>query len=209
MENARMPQQSMEELAASACQGDREAFAALVAAVEGRLTALLEARIGAHLRGALPVEDARQETLLRAFQAIGRFRWQGEDSFLRWLAGIAERVILEAARRSESRGTLELTREPDAGDPSAATRLRREERFARLERALSCLSPEQREVVLLARRDGLTVREVAQRVGRSLDATKQILSRSLKRLRSSLGDTESLGLPDCALPGDGGGDAAR
>ena len=175
------------------------ALESLVAGVQGRLAALCHARIGPHLRRKLDIEDAVQETLTRAFSSIEDFVWQGEDSFFRWLGGITERVILEVQKREEKRKTLQLARDVSAREPSASTVLRREERFARLEKALQGLSPEHREVILLARIDGLPLKEIAKQMDRSLDAVKQLLSRALKKLKASFGETESLALPPRAL----------
>ena len=144
MESKFMHPQPMEDLVASAQEGDQKSFEALVAGLNTRLGTLLQARIGPHLRGRLEVDDALQETLLRAFKSIERFQWHGEDSLFRWLASIAERVILESARQDQTQRTLELKRDPVSRDPSPSKSLRRKERFDRLEKALSCLSPEQR-----------------------------------------------------------------
>ena len=40
---------------------------------------------------------------VRAWGAIGRFRWQGERSLYQWLRGIAQHVIFEAASAERRR----------------------------------------------------------------------------------------------------------
>ena len=80
---------------------------------------------------------------------------------------------------------------------------RREERLSRLQEALEALSPEHREVIRLARFEGLPLREVARRMGRSPGAVRQLLWRALQALKASFGDTESLHLPERGLE-DGG-----
>jgi sigma-70-like protein len=70
---------------------------AMVERCRPRLEAVIESRFGDHLRDRAQPEDVLQETLLRAFRSLGRFRWQGDESFLRWLGGIAEHVILDLA----------------------------------------------------------------------------------------------------------------
>ena len=82
-----------EVLVDRAQEGDRSAFEQLVEANRARLEALIRSRLGQHLRSEVEVEDVNQETLLQAFSSIARFRWQGEQSFVRWLGGIAENVI--------------------------------------------------------------------------------------------------------------------
>ena len=59
---------------------------------------------------------------------------------------------------------------------------------------------------LLARIDGLSIEEVARRMNRSPNAVSHILLRALRKLRESLGDTESLHLPDRRFAREEGGD---
>jgi RNA polymerase sigma factor (sigma-70 family) len=65
----------------------------------------------------------------------------------------------------------------------------------RLEQAVQALSPDHREVVRLARIEGLQVDEIAKRLGRTPSAVKNLLLRALKELKKSFGDTESFRLP--------------
>jgi DNA-directed RNA polymerase specialized sigma24 family protein len=46
--------------------------------------------MGAEVRGRVEPDDVVQDTIARALESLERFRWEGEDSFLRWLATIAE-----------------------------------------------------------------------------------------------------------------------
>ena len=74
--------------------------------------------------------------------------------------------------------------------------MRRHERFERLESSLEDLRPEEREALRLSRFEGLTARDIAKRMNVSEITVKRMLSRGLTQLRNSLGDTESLHLPD-------------
>ena len=188
--------------------GDRDAFGELSGKYRDRLGSFIRKQTGARLRHRLEVEDVLQETFTRAFQALERFQWQEGDSFFRWLSRIAERVILEGARGQERDPQLGLTSEIRRSEASPSRLLRRDERFDRFQKAIECLSPEHREVILLARIDGLKVKEIAERMGRSPDAIKQLLSRGLKKLKLAFGETESLHLPDRRLSDEGviGGD---
>ena len=80
-------------------------------------------------------------------------------------------------------------------DPSQARLMRRDERFDRLQEAFRQLSPEYRQVISLARIEGLGLKDVAQRMGRSHAAARKLLCRALRSLKESFGDTESLHLP--------------
>jgi len=199
---------STESLVTRAKAGSREAFDVLVESFEVRLRSAVQARIGPHLRHSVDVDDVLQETFTRAFQSLSRFEWKGENSFYNWLQGISENLILGAADRHKRRKSFELQRQdcPRRESQATASRaMRREERFDRLQKALEALSPDHREVVLLARIEGLQIKEIALRMGRSTSAVKNLLLRALKELKRSFGDTESFHLPDRSLKREGGG----
>ena len=75
--------------------------------------------------------------------------------------------------------------------------MRREERFTRLRKAIDNLSPDHRTVILLSRIEGLMIREIATRMGRSQSAVKNLLLRALRELKKSFGHTDSLHLGSC------------
>lgn len=199
-----------EELIELALTGDLRARDALVDAYRDPLDRHVRLRLGAHLREKVEVEDVTQETFARALASLGDFRWQGEGSFLKWLKAIAENAILALAKKSRRDQVLFVEpRSPpvDRGAPSPSVAARREERFERLRAALDGLEPDHREVIVLARLEGLRLSEVARRMGRSPNAVAHLLSRALARLKEAFGETESLGLPHRRLDvgGSGGG----
>jgi DNA-directed RNA polymerase specialized sigma24 family protein len=59
----------------------------------------------------------------------------------------------------------------------------------------------------MARVEGLTARQIALRLGKKEEAVRQLLARALKRLKRTMGDTESLHLPDKSLGKEGPQDA--
>jgi RNA polymerase sigma-70 factor (ECF subfamily) len=162
-----------EALVSRARNGDRGAFERLVEANRARLEAL----------------DVVQETHLQAFRSIGSFRWQGKQSFVRWLGGIAEHVIRKEYRGLEQRRRVRL--EPRRAEQSTPSKnLRRRERFDRLEKALASLSDDHRQVIILARIERLRVKEIARRMERSESAVRNLLLRALRELQRSFGDSE-------------------
>jgi RNA polymerase sigma-70 factor (ECF subfamily) len=207
------PLDPMELLVARAQRGERQAFDELVAAHGKRLEAVIEQLMGSELRLEIEAEDALQETLAAAFRNLGRFEWRGPDSFFRWLAGLARHAVLKAAGRRRRGRMLELARELPATGDSPSKGLERKERLERLQAALARLSPDHREVIRLARLEGLAVKEIARRMGRSEGAVMQLLSRALKKLKTAFGHTDSFSLPEEGLygtpGGNGGGDNAE
>lgn len=193
-------EESMELLIERARSGNRKAFESLSREVRGRLVAFVQSRLGQPLRGKLDPEDVVQETLLRAFEAVEAFRGADVEDLWKWLASIAEHLIWNASRKRSLKETS-LTLEGADHGVSPSRGLRRKERLARLERSLSSLQREQREVIVLAKIEGLKAKEIAERLGRTEEAVRQILSRGLRTLRQRFGDTESLHLPERDIEG--------
>ncbi len=181
-------------------RGDREAFRDLLETYRDAVDKYVRLRLGAHFLRHVDVEDVLQETSTRAFEAICRFEWRGNGSLLRWMKGIAERVILKLAQR-QRRDVLYLDQNVSAQDASPSKAMRRDERFDRFEEAFDSLSPDYREVVDLARLQGLGVKEIARRMHRSPKSVAHLLSRALKKLKDAFGETESLSLPPRAIGG--------
>lgn len=191
--------ETTEALVLRAQDGDRGALGELLERFSGRLQAAIRADMGEKLRQKVEADDLLQETFAWATRSIRRFQWRGEDSFYRWLRGIAGHMVLKAASKEEPGLVLRLPERASHRDASPSKELRREERFDRLQGALDGLSPDHRTVVLLARIEGLPVKDVAARMGRSENAVMLLLSRALRKMRDRMGDTGSLHLPDRAL----------
>jgi len=181
-------------LVEEAQRGGAKAFEALSAMHQTRFRGLVIDLLG-RSRPDIAVDDVIQESFLRAFRHIRSFSFRGEDSFLRWLGGIAGNVIheIEKIRRKEQHFDLAMDRPND--DPSQEMVLRRKERMNRLRDALGGLSPEHRQVLLLSRIEGLSLKEVGRRMGRSHGAVRQLLWRAVQKLKERFGDTESFHLP--------------
>lgn len=184
-------------------RGDRDAFQELIARYRDRLEIAVRSRIGEHLRQRIEVEDVLQETYLKAFQALPSFEDRGRDAFFHWLRGIAENLLLYWARQYKRTSKRRLEDDVPGSHTSPSRGLRRKERFERLQEALSHLSPEHREVIILARIEGLSIKEIADRMHRTPNAVKQLLWRAVQKLRQSFGDTESFHLPPDRLTEEG------
>jgi RNA polymerase sigma-70 factor (ECF subfamily) len=199
-----------DDLVARARAGDREAFGHLVAPHLDRTRAILQLRLPAQAGKLVDVEDALQETLLLAWRGIAELRDGSPTSVRVWIARIASNVAIDLARRLVGSQKRDLRREvplagatsssgnpllPAESAPDAVRRLRREERLRRLEAALAALAPDHREVILLARIEGLPMSAVGERMGRTPKAASTLLYRALLALRDRFGETDSFGLP--------------
>ncbi len=146
--------------------GNQQALAELWRQHETRLASFVRGRVGEHVRSKVQVEDICQEAFLRAQRNLAQFSWRGEDSLFRWLAEIAGNIIHEIVRTARREPILAAEEDVSVKDPSHARLMRRDERFDRLQEAFRELSPEYRQVISLARIEGLGLKEVAERMGR-------------------------------------------
>lgn len=208
MEPEARPPEYDSELLRKARENVPGAFEALIEPVSDRLHRLVRARLGQGLGRRVSVEDVVQETYVRALRDLERFEDRGEDSFLRWLGGIAHHVLLEWARKHRREVILPGEDSLVQSGVTASRAEARHERFGRLETALEQLAPDHRRVILLARIERLPLREVARRMERTPEAVSQLLWRALKKLREQFGSTDSFHLPDRSLTHDEGPSAA-
>jgi RNA polymerase sigma-70 factor (ECF subfamily) len=182
---ARDSSTSDRDLITRAAAGDRPAFEQLV---ERHAAAVL--RLARVITGeAATAEDALQQTFLSAYQNASTFR--ADASVRTWLLAIAT----NAARRIRAKTSREdLVEEPwmelglDAGwgseDPEAIVLAA--ERKDTLRRALSALSPEDQEVLVLRDIEGLHGSEAAALLGLGERALKSRLHRARLRLAAAL-----------------------
>jgi RNA polymerase sigma-70 factor (ECF subfamily) len=175
--------------------GDRDAFSGLFEKYRRRLWLLIHYKLGADLRATCEVDDILQETLLRAFRDIGQFRYRTPGSFLSWLAAIADHVMIDAARYQgrERRRAAEVVPLADGAEP-ADTRtpsrlLAQKESVAALLARLDALPEDYRQAILLAKIEGLSTGELAERLGKSREAAALLLHRAVKRFRALAGES--------------------
>ena len=133
--------------------------------------------------------------MLKAYESLNEFERKDDKSFFKWLCGIARNRILHLARQRLRSRELFIERDVAGQERSVSTGLRREERFDRLQAALAKLRPEHRQVVILARIEGLSLKEIGGLMERTPKAVSKLLRRALESLRTHFGDTQSLTLP--------------
>lgn len=124
-------------------------------------------------------DDLAQEVFVRAFRSLPKFH-VSNASYYTYLLHVAHNILIDHYRRSTkstvwNRESLELVVE-EAVLPDLET----------LDTLLTSLSTLERSVMLCTYRDGYRAREVAERLGKSENAVKLILSRSRRKLRSVL-----------------------
>jgi RNA polymerase sigma-70 factor, ECF subfamily len=160
--------------------GDEQAAAELVRR-HARALARFLAGVGA---AEADLDDLVQETFIRAFRAVGRFR--GQCQFRTWLLTIGGNVVKDAGRRAARHKVVPLDdalRDRD-GDPHEQTVAG--EVAERLRAALARLPRMQREVFLLRAQQGLEYEEIATALQTSTGAARVHYHHAVRRLKEQL-----------------------
>lgn len=165
-----------------ACQGDRHAFAELVRAHQGPVRALLRRLTGGQWALA---DDLAQETFLRAWQSLPRFR--SEARFGTWLYRIAYNTYLMHVRRAK--GTVEADAAKEENQVTSSTSSMDGVAQGEVQRALLILSPAERASILQCYYLGLSHAEAATVLNCPLGTVKSHLHRALGKLRDHLGES--------------------
>jgi len=175
-------------------RGEQGAFSLLFGKYRRRLAVLVYYKMSEELRGRMEVDDILQEVFLAAAQGLGRFTYQSPGSFMAWLSRIADHVIVDAARhenrqkrRAEEMLSFKSESNPHGAEPvdfrTPSRVFAQQESVQALLRKLDALSPEYREVILLAKFEGLTTAEIAERLAKSRENVALLLHRALKQFR--------------------------
>jgi RNA polymerase sigma-70 factor (ECF subfamily) len=131
-------------------------------------------------------EDLTQQTFERALRAWGRYD-PGRASVRTWLLAIASNLLIDHHRSDRRDLHSPLDEQADHPAPPIQPDLGLEPELAG---ALSQLSGRERELIALRYGADLSGPEIASLTELSLDNVHQILSRSLRRLRTVL-ETEA------------------
>lgn len=192
-------QDKTQHLVILAKEGDESARNQLCGVYFERVRRIVRLRMGGELRSKLESMDIVQDSLMSALRDLKDFNYSNEGDFLRWLSKIAENQIrgnldqLHAAKRDmrkevplEQRSTHTNNSGGQALYPVSQTTpsliFSRREDLDKLEHAMDLLKPAHRQVIILARIEGLAHKDIAARMDKSPDAVGMLLSRALLAL---------------------------
>ena len=142
-------------------------------------------------------QDIRQETFVRAWQSIDRFR--GQSAFYTWLYRIATNLAIDMMRK-KSRGLTVPLDTPEGARPIEAQmadgpkgrlpsdEAQRSDLRQAIDRAMAALSPEHRAVVLLKDFEGMEYKDIAKVVGCSMGTVMSRLFYARRHLQRLLKD---------------------
>ena len=173
--------------------GDEEALSRLFEKHRRRLAVLIHYKFSPQARRSSDVDDLVQETQLRAFRDIDRFTYQSPGSFLRWLSSIADHAIIDRVRyqNRECRAGDEVPFRsasnpagPEPADTKTPSRLfAQQQSVERLLARLDALPEDYRQALILAKIEGLTTAEMAERLGKSRQQVALLVYRALQRFK--------------------------
>jgi RNA polymerase sigma-70 factor (ECF subfamily) len=170
-------------------RGDRVAWTELYERYHDQLLLSVRMRLGPGLRRYLQSEDIFQSVALEAFRSLERFEYRGEGSLERYLRTLVVNKIRDRAdvfAAQKRAGTLSLEDTHVESLPAPGPSYHDAKRYERLERALNALAPEQRELIVLRKLEGLSSQEVAAHLGLGDDAARKAFSRAMARLTTLL-----------------------
>lgn len=163
--------------------GDESAFDILVGRYQGRLISVVSRLV----KDPGEAEDVVQETFVKAYRALPRFR--GESQFYTWIYRIAinsaKNSLASAARRPHfcdidldgilprSEGVLSIT-----APPSPEEYVRGGELAGKAAKVMSTLPTELQDVITLRERDGLSYEEIAKQMACPVGTVRSRLFRA-------------------------------
>ncbi len=139
-------------------------------------------------QGAENPEDLLGELFLRIVQALPTFEGD-EQRFRAWVFTCARNLMRDAWRRSRRAPIEYMSHDLLAeigGNDSTESETARREAYERVQKVLSRLTPEQRDVVFLRIIVGLSIEEVTHVLSKSPGSVKSLQSRALASIRRAI-----------------------
>jgi RNA polymerase sigma-70 factor, ECF subfamily len=165
---------SDDRLRIEAAQRDPSRFGELYEENFYRVYAYVVRRVGDRHRA----EDLTADVFREALAGIGKFKWRGVP-FTGWLLGIASRTIADHLKRS-GREAANSTNELERSSTNEI------EQRAMLFQLVERLPEAQFRVIHMRFVEQKSIREIAQVLGRSEGAVKQLQLRAIENLRAQL-----------------------
>lgn len=177
------------ELLARAARGDRDAFTELVETHQDRVFSLCRRYLG----DPEDARDAAQDVFLKVWRKAGSYRPRGQVST--WIHRIAVNHCLNRLRRRKIVRFLPFVQggaddespelDPEDPRPGPAESLESRRRWSATRRALDGLPESQRSVLILAKFEGLSYKEIAETLGITVSAVESRLFRAMRRLEET------------------------
>jgi len=177
---------------ARAREGDARARDEIARRYEAVLMARVRKRLGSALRDFTESTDCLQDLFVEIFRGLESKSFANEAAFLSWATRVLENRLRDTARRRSYRAMEQLASTilgRDGGAPSAespSARVAQVEEVGRLRDALDELPEDYRAVIRLRDLEQREYLEIAEELGRSIEATRRLHARAMARLASIL-----------------------
>jgi RNA polymerase sigma-70 factor (ECF subfamily) len=139
------------------------------------------AYVAARVRDRATTEDVTSEVFHKALANLSSYEWRGVP-FAAWLLRIAANAVVDQVKRS----ARQVSAFADPPEPTKAE-VRVVEDRARLFRFVGELPETQRQVIQQRFVEQRSIREIAERLGKTEGAIKQLQLRAIERLRAQMG----------------------
>jgi RNA polymerase sigma-70 factor (ECF subfamily) len=175
-----LEERRVRRLVLAARDGDRDAMQQLYRLHVGAVHAhVLRIVADAH-----DADDVTQQVFAKLLTGLDRYR-PGEAPFVGWVLRVAHNAAIDHVRRVRLVACSAVEEAEALDDPRA------DEARASLHTALASLPPAQRDVLFLMHVVGLSPREIADRLGRSVRSVHGLHYRGRAAARSALNDLGS------------------
>jgi RNA polymerase sigma-70 factor, ECF subfamily len=134
-------------------------------------------------------EEVLGELWLRVVRYLPQFKLPtkgGDQAFTSWLYRIARNLSIDATR-SQHKCVYGIPEKIESPEPLAEDRIVAEDEHHLLQNALSTLTIEQREIILLRFHDDHTISEIAALTGKTETAVKGLQHRAVGALARAMG----------------------
>jgi RNA polymerase sigma-70 factor, ECF subfamily len=188
---------------AQARAGEAGAMGELLEAQRATLVARAERQLGVLLHRRLSASDVVQQSFMEALRAFPQFRGSSGPEFAAWLQRILEHHLEHAVRDHTGAAKRAIAREQPlpvvrpgesevlgaeefaARAASPSTRAMEQEQ-ADLVAGLLADLPEDQQMAVRLRYEGMPLTEIAERLGRSASAVASLIKRGMHSLRSKV-----------------------
>ena len=187
------------ELVALAKDGNESAISRLWTVYGARVHWIMRLRMGKELRSKLESTDLAQDALLSALGDLENFTYKNEGDFLRWLSTIAENRLRDNLDKLHA-DKRDIHKEIQLGKPvehtvsksavsfapieatTPSVIMSRKEELDKLEKAIDKLKPDYKQVIVLAKIEGLSYKEIADKLDKTSEAVRKLISRAMAAL---------------------------
>jgi RNA polymerase sigma-70 factor, ECF subfamily len=166
----------VKRLVGAAQAGDRDAMRALYVRFAGGVHVCV-----ARIVPQRDAEDVTQQVFAKLLTELDRYR-PGEAPFAAWVLRVARNLAIDHVRRSRLVPCAEVRGADDVADEAAR------ECADSLREALAGLTADQRNVLILRHRVGLSPTEIAEQLGRTVRAVHCLHHRGRSAARTALHD---------------------